>query len=937
MTRTLAPTSGRLGRVLLAAGGACSTAVAVLHFAMIPYGAPAYRYFGAGETLAGMAEAGSPLPGLLTAAIAVALLGFAALAFAAAGALRVPHARAGAAVVGAIYTVRGVGLVPALIWVDGVSAFDVVSSLISLGIGLMYLGGLRADAGPPIVPPGTVQAAIDRYLDLVLDRRWTVMIAAVVAAGVGGAGLPRLEFSSDYRIFFRKDNPELRANEDLEARYAKSNNIYIGLAATSGTILTRAHLAAIHRLTQEAWKLPHVTRVDSLTNFELIQAQGDEVSIRELVRDPAALSDGDLARLPAVIADEPLLTDSLVSRDRTMAGVNLTVASGGLTEAEKPRLTDAVDALIERVRRDDPGLTLHVTGSVAIDRGMDIAAERDLAVLIPLMYAVLLAVTLLVMRSVAATVATVLVITFGTALGLGVVGFVGLKLTALTVVAPIIIMTLAVCHCMHVVMNALDDMRKGTPRRAAIRGSLRSNFGALFLTTFTTVAGFITMTTCEVPPLGEMGLIISIGMLAVYLFSISFLPAFLETFLRRVPRARDEQAIVAWLVERILARPRQFMIGYLVVAAACLAFIGRNQFSDNFVEYFDDSVRVRRDTELIAARLAGVHQLYYSVPAQRPGGVFEPEYLRSLDRFAAWLRGQKGVRHVYAVTDTIKRINREMHASDPAWARVPDSEQEGAQYFLLYEMSLPPGMEPTDRVDRERAATRVTVTLDELTSSEIIGLDDAAQAWLTANAPAWMRTRGSSPTYMFARIGERNARSLVFGNMAAWLLVAGLMWAAFRSMKLALLAMIPNTLPQFMTFGIWGLLDGTIGLAVSIVTVMTFGIVEDDTVHSVSKYVHARRDERRGIRASLAYALERAGTSIIGSSLVLGLGFLVLSFSAFKMNANMGLLTSIVIFLAMLGDLLLLPGLLVTFDSEDAVDPATEPVETGWARLDPDQ
>jgi predicted RND superfamily exporter protein len=273
------------------------------------------------------------------------------------------------------------------------------------------------------------------------------------------------------------------------------------------------------------------------------------------------------------------------------------------------------------------------------------------------------------------------------------------------------------------------------------------------------------------------------------------------------------------------------------------------------------------------------------------------------------------------MTDVIKHLNQEMNSDDPAAYRLPENRALGAQYFLLYEMSLPFGLDTTDRVDLPKSATRLTVTVDNLSSREILELDRRAQAWLAENAAPALAASGTGPTIMFADIGQRNASSLVQGNLAAVLLISTIFVAALRSVKLGLLSLVPNMLPALLAFGIWGLIDGEIGLAVSIVTIMTFGIVVDDTIHFMTGYCAERRARNASPEEAITRILTRAGKAIFGTSLILVAGFLVLALSAFRLNASMGLLTALVMLFALLADLLLMPALLMVFDREPKAKP----------------
>ena len=169
---------------------------------------------------------------------------------------------------------------------------------------------------------------------------------------------------------------------------------------------------------------------------------------------------------------------------------------------------------------------------------------------------------------------------------------------------------------------------------------------------------------------------------------------------------------------------------------------------------------------------------------------------------------------------------------------------------------------------------------------------------------------------MFAHIGKRNIISMLAGTTIALVLISLIMIIALRSFKLGLVSMVPNLVPAAMGFGIWGIFVGEIGLGLSVVTSMTLGIVVDDTVHFMSKYRRARVEKGYDSEQAVRYAFTSVGRALLVTSVVLIAGFLVLSFSAFKLNSDMGLLTALVIALALLADFLLLPPLLMKIEGK---------------------
>ena len=212
-----------------------------------------------------------------------------------------------------------------------------------------------------------------------------------------------------------------------------------------------------------------------------------------------------------------------------------------------------------------------------------------------------------------------------------------------------------------------------------------------------------------------------------------------------------------------------------------------------------------------------------------------------------------------------------------------------------------------------KSATRLSATFKILSTKEVLALEERARRWLRENAPE-LETQGASPTIMFAHIGERNIRSMLVGATVALLLISLILLVALRSVKMGLISLIPNLVPAAMGFGLWAMMVGEVGLALSVVSGMTLGIVVDDTVHFLSKYLRARRERGLDSADAVRYAFRSVGTALWITSAVLVAGFLVLSLSAFELNAGMGLMTAVVIALALVADFLFLPPLLMRFD-----------------------
>lgn len=750
----------------------------------------------------------------------------------------------------------------------------------------------------------------------VIAARWWIIVAAIGLACTAGAGVRYLFFTTDYRVFFSPENPQRVAFEALENTYAKNDNVMIVLAPSDGNVFSTQVLAVVEAVTARAWKTPFSSRVDSLTNFQYTYAHGDDLVVRDLVGDAVALSERELARIREVALSEPLLRNRLVSETGQVTAVNVTVQLPGVSPTtENPKVVSFIRELARELRRSHPGISVHLAGMVMMNNAFTEASQLDIQSLVPLSFVLMLVILGALLRNLLGTLATLLVIAFSIVTSLGLGGYLGFPITPPSASAPTIILTVALASSVHVLVTFLNELRSGASRDDAIVESLRINLQPVFLASLTTALGFLSMNFSEVPPFRHLGNLVALGVAAAFVYTVILLPALLSVMPCRVGAAAPgDHFRMGFFADFVVAQRGRLFWGMGGVIIVLSAFVPRNELNDIFVHYFDESVTFRQDTDFMADNLTGPMQIDYSLVAHEPGGISDPQYLNEVSAFADWLRVQPETRHVNVLTDVIKRLNKNINGDDPASYRLPQTRELAAQYLLLYEMSLPYGLDLNNQIDVDKSATRLVVSNRVMSTNEVLALDERAHAWLQANAPHIRPTRGTGGPMMFAHIGKRNIMAMLFGTTLALVSISLVLVVALRSLTIGLASMVPNLAPAAMGFGLWGIFNGQIGLALSVVVTMTLGIVVDDTVHFLSKYLRARREGGLSPEDAVRYAFETVGNALAITTIVLVVGFLVLATSSFELNSGMGLLTAIVIALALAADFLFLPPLLMNLE-----------------------
>ncbi len=755
-----------------------------------------------------------------------------------------------------------------------------------------------------------------RYAEWVVAARWPIIAAALVLVAIASSGVLLLGFTADYRVFFSEDNPQLLALEELENTYGKSDNVLFLIVPDDGDATSERALSATVWLTERAWQTPYSRRVDSIANFQHTTADGDDLSVRDLVDVAELRNEEARARVRATALADPRLAGSMLALDGDVSVVSVTV--------EFPA-EDAVDTVAEvahfarklaaEAEETFPGIDLRVVGTVMINQTFTEASVTSQLIFLPASLAIMAVVLWILTRGFAGLAAMGLVVAFSILVSMGLGGWVGLPFSAPTTPAPTIVLMIVVANCVHLLVSVQQRLSAGDSKQAAVVESLRINLHPVFIASLTTALGFLSMNFSEVPPYRHLGNFVAFGIVASFLLSVTFLPALLSLLpMRASPIRRNVESAMAALADFVLGHQKTLLWVAAVVVLAMTASVPRNELNDVLQHFFDDSVEFRRDTDFLDHRLSGNTILEYSLISSGTDGVTDPAFLGNVSAFADWFRGQPAVRHVSVVTDTFRQLNKSMHGDDPAAYSLPESRQLAAQYLLLYELSLPQGLDLNNQIDSSRSATRMTVTATTLSSREVLELNARAETWLGENAPHITDVNSSGPAVLFAEIGQRNIYAMLIGTAAALLGISLLLIAGLRSFRLGAVSLVPNFIPALMGFGVWGLIVGEVGLSLSVVVAMTISIVVDDTVHFLSKYQRAQREYGHPPDDAVRYAFRTAGPALSTTTIVLVAGFLILLLSPLIPTAQVGLLTAMVIGFALLADLLFLPPLLLAVE-----------------------
>jgi predicted RND superfamily exporter protein len=740
---------------------------------------------------------------------------------------------------------------------------------------------------------------------------------AALSAMIGillAIGLKNLYFESDYKIFFNKDHPQLLQLDKIERDYTKADNVTLIVATRSPDLFNRDDLEALLNLTREAWRLPWSLRVDSLTNFQNTWAEGDSLIVEDLINE-TQLAEGKFPELRALALSQKELVNWVLADDAKVTSVAVFLQ---LPEDQLGRDRAALEAvkaaraLIEKYESRYPNLTIHLVGQTTVNVVFNELSQRDSVFWFPIMFAIMALLLVLLLRSVTGMINTLTIIAVSVASTLGMMGWIGVTLNQVTAALPVIILTLAVCDGVHILNSYYHLLGAGDGKAEALKKSLNLNLKAVFLTSLTTAIGFMSMNTSDTPPLRELGTWAAVGILFAFFYSMTLLPWLAHTLPakgRRLHSTGFAKAYTRWLA----VHWRKLLIILGATTGLLIAQIPANELNDNTIGYVKQSVPFRQAADFMQANLTGFDHFNYSLECGATNCINEPEFLSKVDRFADWLRSQPEIVHVVSYVDTIKRLNQNMHEDAVDYFRIPESRELAAQYQLLYELSLPFGLDLNNLTRFDKSALKLTVVIRGQKAAQLLELESRIGHWLASQMPE-LDGPAAGISIMFANLGQTNIYSMISGSLIALFLVTLTLMLALKSGKYGLISLVPNSLPAAVAFGIWGVLVGEVNVAVAVVFSFTLGIIVDDTVHILIKYLEARRDLGKNSMDAVEYALSIVGRAVMTTTVVLAAGFSVLALSDFNVNAYMGAMVAMTILIALVLDLVLLPICLMQAD-----------------------
>jgi predicted RND superfamily exporter protein len=799
----------------------------------------------------------------------------------------------------------------------------------------------------------TSEQFFHRLAALVIRFRLTMLLGMIVFTLLLGAQIRFLTINTSNEGMLRENDPILTIYNEFRHQFGRDDMMAIAIYSKnifSKPFLTR--LKALHQAVEE--NIPHIKETTSMVNARNTRGEGDTLLVDDLLAKFPTDAKAFMA-LRQRVMENPLYLNQLISVDGTFTtmvveslvyrdtGGEADLLSGFdepdkqsgegppleyLTDKENGEMVSKTRALIKDFQGED--FQIHLAGTPVVTHIVKQFMMKDMKQFLILAVLVISLCLFFMFRRVSAVVLPLVVVAFSLISTLGTMALFSIEFKTPTIILPSFLLAVGVGASVHVLSLMFQELRKGMDKDTAIKESYAHSGLAIVMTSLTTAAGLASFSTAKVAPIGDLGIFSALGVLLSLFYTILLLPALLSLFPLKQKKEETHHhstamdRLINWITEFSIERSRFIVIVALIIILVGISGVVQLRFSHDLLKWLPGDLDVRKDTEMMDAKLRGSVVLEVIVDTGRENGVYDQQFLKDLDKLSGELEQYDAhgifVGKVISVTTILKEIHKALHGNDPAFYKIPDNGKLIPQEFLLFENSGSDDLE--DVVDSQFRLTRITLKVpwrDALAYVPFMAdINDRfasvfGDRQLEGGKPMSVRITGIMA--LFGRILYAAIHAAAQSYLIAMGVITLMMILLIGDLRLGLISMIPNLGPILVVLGIMGWLDIPLDMFTMLIASIAMGLAVDDTVHFMYHFKGYFK-QTGSVKEAVGHTLHTAGRAMLTTSIVLSAGFFIFIFASMNNVFFFGLMTGLAILLALVGDLFLSPALMALVTRE---------------------
>ncbi len=752
------------------------------------------------------------------------------------------------------------------------------------------------------------------FIAIVVQRRRALLLLALLLSLLLAAGIPRTGFDTSVSVLLTRSDPWLAERHRMLAEFPGQSEISFAFEPASGDVFTHPALAAMVDLSQHYRQIPLARGMNSILAWQ--SPYGDDTFFEKPLAQLFTYTDAELQERRARALQEPFVAGILLAPEGDLALASIRLGSASLNDEQRRSTAEATLALRDELQARHPEVAIHVSSEALYEQSSRQAMLDDLFYLLPLVILLCNGILCYSFRSLLLGGCILGVSLLTIVWTVGSLGWLGVRFNTVSVMAPLVVVTIAVANSVHLVSIYRQQRLAGVLPLDAMGHSLQFNLRPVSLAALTTAVGFGSLNLASAPAVSSFGSVVALGVVYAWALSLLVLPALVLLLPARAGLRVAQQPLLTRLLQGcralVLAHGKVLLWGAALLTLVALPLSLRNSTDFDRGSFVNEDSVLHDYVTAVGARMARGPQLVYGIDARVPDGVVDSQFLQRVDAFAQWLRAQEGVLQVASLVELVKGVNQVVNENQQEFALIPDERSVIEDHLFNYQTVQVSSFTLDNFINADYSLIRVFVGTASMNNQAILDLNERIGAQFARLLPEYALLHGSS-TLIFARMDRAVTFELLEGYALSLLLITVALVVGLRSLRYGLLSMLPNLLPAVLVFGAWGLLVGSLDPFVMMLFSISIGLVVDDTVHILSSY-QSSRGQGLSPQQAVEHALAKAGPALILTTTVMAVGTCVLMAASTLYFQQAAMLLVPIVVVALLLDLLVFPALLLRVD-----------------------
>jgi predicted RND superfamily exporter protein len=787
-----------------------------------------------------------------------------------------------------------------------------------------------------------IEKGFEKYADFIFHHRWLTLAAMSLIIASLLSQIPKITIDTSTEGFLHETDPALVAYNQFRDQFGRDEVIIIALETKD--VFEIGFLELLKNLHQDLESgVPHVDDITSLINARNTRGGENELIVEDLLEDwPDATESIEEIRLRAL--SNPVYKNLLLSEDGRFTTIIIRThtyaVEGGkedilegfdeeapvpqeeieaksyLTDEENSETVFAVKNLVNAYRQK--GLTLYLAGSPVVTHFLKQSMMTDMRRFL-LMATIAVGICLFAMfRRISGVVIPLVVVILSLLSTIGIMALTGFSIKVPTQILPSFLLAVGVGTSVHILAIFFYHFQEHKDKAAAISYAMGHSGLAIVMTNITTAAGLMSFSTAEVAPIADLGLFAGIGVLLAFFFTVTLLPALLsvipikkEAILASLGKTGRMDSFLEGIARFSTSFPKSIVFVSLVILAGSIVAATGIRFSHYPLYWFPETDSIRVATSTIDSRLNGSINLEIVIDTGMENGLYDPDFLHRLDEAAAHMETIRYddvyIGKAWSMPTILKEIHQALNENRSEFYAIPDNRDLVAQELLLFENSGSDDLE--DFVDSQFSKVRLTMKAPFTDAVKYSRLIEEVDTYFAEMFPqANVASTGMIP--LLARVMSNSIFSLAKSYGIALAIISVMMILLIGRLRIGMLSMVPNLTPILLTMGVIYLFHFPMDLFTMLVASIAIGLAVDDTIHfmhNFRRYYEQTGNPKEAVRLTMI----STGRAMLVTTVVLAIGFFILTFSRLNNIQNFGILTGFTIITALLADYLLAPALMV--------------------------